>query len=202
MPGSNSHDNWSRLNEPAFIEALRQDCDPACWEMCGEFVRFFLGRKFSNLPSHMKDEVVQETMLAVHKNLATFRFESKFTTWIVSVARNRTIDSLRRLAGIHFVSTDELPDLIENGLEVAALALSQTPEEIVLTNEKIQSVFAAIEAFLQMHKKSERNRQILRLVLFDGLSQKEAASQLGVPAPVVGVVVRAARTYLRQELLD
>lgn len=203
MLESKPHEQWSRLNELEIVEAMQLNRESEHWGMCSEFVRHFLDRKFSNLPSHLKDEVVQETILSVYRSFATFRHESKFTTWVVSIARNRAIDALRRPAdtGQAETSLDDLAEFSENGADLSTSLLSKTPEEITLTNELLRETMIATEAFIQMHAKRGRNRQILYMVLFQGLSQKETAERLGVPAPVVGVVVRNARAHLRQVLL-
>lgn len=42
------------------------------------------------------DEVTQDTLIAVATSIASFRGASKFTTWLHRVARNHSIDYLRR----------------------------------------------------------------------------------------------------------
>ncbi len=202
MPAYEQPDKWFSLNEAAIIDVMIADRDSDHWQTCSDFVRYYLGKQFPNLPPQRKEEVVQDTLFAVCKALPSFRRQSKLTTWIVSIAYHRAIDMLRRLSTIEQteIAPGESLDPHENEFERAALVLPKTPEEIILTEELLRETFAGIEAFLQMHKKSRRNRVILSLVLIDGLSQKETARKLGIPAPVVGAVVRAARAYLRQRL--
>ena len=57
-----------------------------------------------------------------------------------------------------------------------------------------------IEEFLLLHTKPERNKQILQMVLIEGYSYEDTAQILGENAPVVGYIVRLARSYLRQQL--
>jgi RNA polymerase sigma-70 factor (ECF subfamily) len=42
------------------------------------------------------DDCTQEIFLHVYRKLPVFRFESRFSTWLYRIARNRAIDHLRR----------------------------------------------------------------------------------------------------------
>jgi RNA polymerase sigma-70 factor (ECF subfamily) len=193
---------WSELNEHRVVEKMLGDANSEYWSTCREYVRYFIGGNFLNLPAQIKEEVVQETILSIYRGLSSFRGQCKFTTWVISVARSRAIDALRRQSEIEQWETgsEDAPDHAENETEPAPLPVSKTPEEIVLTNDQIHEVFAKIEEFLRKHGKAGRNRRILQLVLVEGYTQEEAAQILGVPAPVIGYVVRTARNYLRHEL--
>ena len=202
MAEGKSRNQWFEFDDTLVIEAMLSNNGSEHWERCREFVRHYLDRQFSNLASHLKEEAVQETLLSVHKSLATFRHQSKFITWLSSIAYHRAIDILRRQTSIGQweVHPDDPPESHEDNVESSTTNRPRTPEEIILTNERIQETFIEIEAFLQLHAKSERNRQILHMVLYDGYSQEETARLLGVPAPVVGYVVRSARDHLRKML--
>ncbi|GAC1407492.1 MAG: hypothetical protein NVSMB49_27490 [Ktedonobacteraceae bacterium] len=193
---------WSKLNDTQVVEAMLMNTDSEYWETCREFIRCFIEKQFSNLLPYLKDEAVQETTLAVHRGLSAFRHQSKFTTWLASIARHRAIDGLRRQADITQweVHSENLPEGYEDGTEGSAINMTRTPEEIALTCERIRETFAALEEFLQMHAKSDRNKQILQMVLLDGRDYEETAQILGINAPVVGYVARSARDYLHQKL--
>lgn len=53
------------------------------------FLRHLLG------DAALAEDCTQETLLRVHRRLATFRFRSKFSTWVFTIARNAGIDALR-----------------------------------------------------------------------------------------------------------
>lgn len=192
---------WSELNDDAVIDEMLRDANSGYWSTCNDYVRYFIGRTFLNLSPQMKEEAVQETILSIYKSLSAFQRRSKLTTWVVSIARNRAIDALRRQAEIQQweISPEEPREHPEDEAEPSTARAPKTPEEITLIDERIQETLAAIEAFIQKHAKSRRNRRILQHVLLDGYSHEETAQILGVPAPVIGYVVRSARDYLRQE---
>ncbi len=193
---------WSELNDKAVIEAMLRNAESEHWHKCSAFIRYYIEQQFSNLWSHLKDDTVQEILLSVHKGLSAFRYQSNFTTWLAVIARNRAIDVLRQQAEItqRERHLDDLPESHESDIQSSISSILRTPEEFVLTQERIQEVFAMIETFLRLHTKYERNRQILQMVLIDGYSYEDTAQILGVNAPVVGHIVRSARTYLDQKL--
>ena len=52
------------------------------------FVRHLVGEAHA-------DDVAQETFIRVHRRLGSFGFRSRFTTWLLQIARNAAIDELR-----------------------------------------------------------------------------------------------------------
>lgn len=203
MTEGKPRNRWSELNDMVVIQAMLTNRDSEHWDTCSKFIRYYIDKQFSNLPPHLKDEAVQETLLSAHRGLSTFRYQSKFTTWLAAIARNRAIDALRQQADIMYWEThpNDPPESLEDS-EGSATNMPRTPEEIALTRERIRETFAAIEVFIRMHVKSGRNRQILHMVLLEGYSHEEVAQTLGISAAVVGYVVRSARDYLRHWLSD
>lgn len=53
------------------------------------FLRHLLG------DAALAEDCTQETFLRMHRRLRTFRFRSKFSTWVFAIARNAGIDALR-----------------------------------------------------------------------------------------------------------
>lgn len=43
----------------------------------------------------LAEDITQETFLRVHRRLRQFRFRSRFSTWLLAIARNAGIDALR-----------------------------------------------------------------------------------------------------------
>ena len=43
----------------------------------------------------LADEVCQDTFLAAYQSLGDFRFQCKFSTWLISIARNKSVSALR-----------------------------------------------------------------------------------------------------------
>ena len=45
---------------------------------------------------HMADEIAQEVFLTAHQSLEKFDHRSSFVTWLIGIARNKSISALRR----------------------------------------------------------------------------------------------------------
>src|SRR5713101_7669071 len=73
MTADKPRKQWSELNDMTVIEAMLKDTNSEYWEECSKFVRYYIEKSFSNLPEHLRDDTVQETMLSVHRSLSTFR---------------------------------------------------------------------------------------------------------------------------------
>ena len=58
---------------------------------------------------HHVDDAVQDTFLRAFRNLASFRFESKLSTWLHRIAYSVAVDTLRRPALRYEFQSDELP---------------------------------------------------------------------------------------------
>ena len=62
-------------------------------ELHHETLRLFLSR-FIHC-SACVDDIAQEVFLVAYRQLATFRHESKFSTWLLGIARNKALEFLR-----------------------------------------------------------------------------------------------------------
>lgn len=197
MPGEN---RWPGLDDKLVVAEMLQNPLSDHWTGCHNFVTKLVGKLCLHLPYDLREDAVQETMASVHNGLSNFRFDSKLTTWLTSIARHRVIDVERKYTAVAVqeVPRQDTPGEREESLDTFPVNLSRTPEEEFLTRENIKEVIAEIEAFIKKHAKTDRNRQILQMVLLDDYSCEETARTLGINAPVVSQVVRSARGHLRE----
>jgi DNA-directed RNA polymerase specialized sigma24 family protein len=56
------------------------------------------------------EDIAQEAFLKAFRNLSTFRAESKFSTWLISITLNEARSRLRRQAIVRMESLDGPPD--------------------------------------------------------------------------------------------
>jgi len=77
-------------------------------------LRAFLRGRLSRLPDEVED-LVQETLLAIHNRRHTYDAGQPLTAWVHAIARYKLIDLLRRRAG-----RDALNDPLDDDLEVFA----------------------------------------------------------------------------------
>jgi len=133
------------------------------------------------------EDLVQETFLRVWNRVHGFDAQKgSIGPWLLAVARNRAIDYLRSAGGrernaIEYEETDHP-------------ALYCDMEKDLLASDKARRVKSAIE------KLAPRQRQVIELAYFEGLSQTEMAERMGQPLGTVKTWVRAALKNLRDEL--
>jgi RNA polymerase sigma-70 factor (ECF subfamily) len=107
-------------------------------------------------------------------------------TWLATIARSRALDRLRSGK-----PEEQWPEEIE---AADVVAHSSGIEEAVAANERRRIVIAALEAL------STKEREVIELAYFSGLTQREMATQLGQPLGTVKTRVRRALTKLRETL--
>lgn len=131
------------------------------------FLRHLLG------DPDLAEDITQETFVRVYRKLGTFRFRSKFSTWVFQVARNAGIDALRSRQRRERLLTAMEP----RALEVSGGELRMEIEEALQTlTPKLREAFVLIEAF--------------------GFTYREAGRTIGVPEGTVKSRVYHAREQL------
>lgn len=129
---------------------------------CGTWLRRYFGRRVP--PGHMED-LVQETLLALHQKLATYDPDRAFLPWLAAIARYRWVDHLRRIYRAH-----------ETELEEGLIGGSDEP---------------AIAARISLNRLFEQlpsaQAQAIELVKIEGLSVAEASRACGQSESLVKV---------------
>jgi RNA polymerase sigma-70 factor (ECF subfamily) len=139
------------------------------------------------------EDALQRSFQRAFTNLARFRGDSRFSTWVTRIAINEALMLLRhRRANTKLSHTD-----YESADDSFALNLpdaSPTPEQAVAANELSSALFQAISDL----------RNSLRIVVLlrelQGLTDEETAQRLGLTVPAVKARVFRARRWLRRSL--
>jgi len=144
---------------------------------------------------HDAEDVAQETVLKALKNLHTFRAESKFSTWLVSIALNEARCRLRHARVIEFDSVDAVPD--EDSGEFTPAVISdwrEVPLEALERKELREMLQQAIHGLPAMY------REVLVLRDVQDMSIAETAAALGVTDGVVKTRLLRARLMMQKVL--
>jgi RNA polymerase sigma-70 factor, ECF subfamily len=144
---------------------------------------------------HDAEDVAQETVLKALKNLHTFRAESKFSTWLVSIALNEARGRLRHARLIEFDSVDALPD--EDSGEFTPAVISdwrEVPLEALERKELREMLQKAVQALPELY------REVLVLRDVQDFSIAETAAALGVNDGVVKTRLLRARLMMQKVL--
>jgi RNA polymerase sigma-70 factor (ECF subfamily) len=133
----------------------------------------------------LADQVVQETFLVVWRDAGRFRGRGEVGAWIWGIAIRRLLDVQRGDA-----AQGRLARLLGRRRVVDAASA----EEQALTTFEHRDVVRAL------NRLAPELRAVLQATVLDGLSTREAAALLGIPAGTVKTRAMRARARLRQEL--
>jgi RNA polymerase sigma-70 factor, ECF subfamily len=131
-------------------------------------LRAYFRRRMAALPNDVED-LVQETLLAIHHQRHTYKPAQPLTAWVHAIARYKLIDLLRRRSGAEAL-TDPLED--EDSL------FGSSDLEAAEARRDLHRLLASLPA---------RMRQAIELVKLDGLSVAEAALRCGQSESAVKV---------------
>lgn len=149
--------------------------------------------------SYMKNEadaedVTQEAFVRAFRSLASFRAESKFSTWLISIALNEARNRLRREAVVRMESLDGHP-CEEKAWSPALLRdWRELPSEIVERAEVRKLIFHAVEELPGIY------REVFLLRHVQELSVNETAQALRITVSSVKVRLHRARMMLQRQL--
>jgi len=133
-------------------------------------LRAFFRRRLASLPDDVED-LVQETLLAVHNQRHTYATDQPLTAWVHAIARYKLVDLFRRRAG-----REALNDGLDDELEVFAASDTEA-------NDARRDVAKLLEQL------PDRHRLPIQYVKLDGLSVAEAAQKCGMSESAVKVGV-------------
>ncbi|HEY2717344.1 MAG TPA: sigma-70 family RNA polymerase sigma factor [Solirubrobacterales bacterium] len=137
------------------------------------------------------EDVTQEAFISVWRSGARFdRARGSVRAWLLSIVRNRAIDTLRAGAG----RTPRLNFDDEAILEQRA-AEEQTEEE-ALRNETAGEIRGVLEEL------PGEQSTVIELAYFGGFSQSEIAGMLGLPLGTVKGRMRLGLKKIRNELAE
>ncbi len=165
---------------------------------------FFFSRNRSDLAGLSRDEIsqraedcAQDALLAVMQHLPDFRGDSKFTTWAYKFAINIALTAARRERW-KGVSLDALSDAGEDGFsEWATQDKSEgtAPEQSAMQDELRGIIQSVID-----HDLTDKQRQVLRLMVFDEIPMDEVVRHLGANRNTVYKLLHDARQKLKSGL--
>jgi len=138
----------------------------------------------SSMGSSDLEDVVQEVFLQVHKSLADFRGQSKFSTWLHRVTVNVVLMNRR--------AARSRPVFAAEGLGDHELESTHRPDEEAARNQRL----LAFQRVLS--KLPEKKRTVFVLHEIEGLAPAEIATM--VDAPVL--TVRTRLFYARREICE
>lgn len=146
-------------NEAAYAEFLR---------MAAALIRGFARRKLAENGVVGPEDIVQETLLAIHAKRHTWRPNEPILPWVFTITRYKVIDVYRRNGARVFVDVDDFAD---------QLPAPDAGEPAVGTRQ--------MEAALGIL--TEGQRKVVRSIAVDGRTITETAEAFDMKEPAVRV---------------
>ena len=141
------------------------------------------------------EDVAQEAVLKAFKNLASFRGESRFSTWLTQITINEARMKLRKDRRHLYESLDEGQRTDEGDYVPTDFAdWREIPSE-ALAQKELRKILADAVAALP-----DNYRSVLMLRDVQHLSIRETAKMLGISEPNVKTRLLRARLQMRDAL--
>lgn len=144
-------------------------------------LRGFFRKRMVQFPDEVED-LVQETLLAVHNYRHTYKLEQPLTAWIHAIARYKLVDMVRRRAG-----REALNDPLDDQREVFAVSDAEATD----ARRDIATLLGQL---------SENQRKAIQYVKLEGVSVSEAARMTGMSESAVKVSVHRGLKALAAKL--
>lgn len=134
------------------------------------------------------EDAAQNSLIKIHHALGSFRFKSKFSTWVYRITVNTCTDLLRKKKATASVSSEELGE--------SDLGIDQnTPESSAMKQEAVSILRKAVASLKEEH------RTVIILRDINGFSYEEIAKLTGCSVGTVKSRINRARSSLKDALI-
>lgn len=146
-----------------------------------KILRPYFARRMQGID--MIEDVLQETLLSIHRSRHTYRSERPLAPWVFAIAQHRLIDFFRKHRTLlrREVSPPE-------GFEAVAPANEESSSD---RGEKVMEVLATLP---------EKQRNVIQLLKVDGLGVKEVASKLAMSESAIKVTAFRGYETIRKKM--
>jgi RNA polymerase sigma-70 factor, ECF subfamily len=171
----------SQQDEAALLARIRAGDESAMAELYDRYSGIVYGVALRVLGSTASaEDLLQEVFLQLWRNPQAFNPErGKLAPWLAVIARNRSIDMLRRRPMEEDIN--ELP--ISTGVNLE----DEAGERMAI--DKVRGVLAQIP---------QEQRKTLEMAFFEGMTHTEISAKLGEPLGTVKTRIRAGLLALRK----
>jgi RNA polymerase sigma-70 factor, ECF subfamily len=144
------------------------------------------------------EDVTQQAFLSALEHLKDFRGQASFGTWLLRIAANAALKTIRKRKGLPTISLEASTEPAEAGDAIPHPEFiadwRQSPSQLAQRNE--------IQRLLEetLNHLDEKHRLVFLLRDVEGLSIKETAQALNLSEANVKVRLLRARLQLREEL--
>lgn len=132
-------------------------------------------------------DLAQDTFMKAWQAMHRWQPEARFGTWLLQIARNATLDALRRRGVVQFEPLDD---------EAVVIDRAPQPEESLFTRQRYGLLERALQRIAVEH------REVLLLREVESLSYAEIGVTLGLAEGTVKSRIARARVALLEQYRD
>lgn len=140
---------------------------------------------FTGVNRQMAEDILQDTMINVYKNLNSFNPKLKFSSWIYRIAHNQALNAIRAEKNKGAVSLDA-----EDEESVSLIKVLASEENLVAKVEQ-QVTAEKVSEIMKLMRQDYRELLVLRFL--DDYDYSEICDILRKPMGTVGVMIARAK---------
>lgn len=141
------------------------------------------------------EDLAQNVFFQVHKSAHRYKVTAKFTTWLFTIARNLTLNEIRRRTRHPASSMDaEHPDYDDQPVRQYEDHRTATPPDAALSGELEDKIAKAVAAL------PENQRMAMELCQQGDVSYEDISSIIGCTLSATKSLIHRARETLKQQL--
>jgi RNA polymerase sigma-70 factor (ECF subfamily) len=175
--------NWQIFIQCRKNESSRKELFNTIWHQYQRRIIFFI----RNMVKENAEDLFQDVMLKVYRNLDKYNPIYSFNSWIYSIARNHCLNFLNK----KILPTQSLERVSESHYREKE---NNSPEVESLNKEINQRIENTLNNF------SEENRQVAFLHFYEGFKNREIAKIMEIPTGTVKSRLYNIRTILKKDL--
>lgn len=163
-------------------------------ELYDHYNRLLFGLILSVLKKREEaEDILQEVFAKIWQQAEKFDLErGTVYTWIVTLARNRSIDRLR--SKVYKEQKKQSTSLDDEDVFHPLYSDESDPLENTILTERAKKVHQALDQI------SEKQRKVLQVAYFSGMSQSEISEEFDIPLGTVKTRMRDGMIKLRELL--
>lgn len=186
----------NKATEDALIARILAGERDLFHELIRPYERIVYSMVFSMLGNETDaEDAAQTAVIQAYMNLEKYRGESRFSTWLVTIALNEGRSRLRKVKSLREDSIDALGEGADGDYTPALLTdWREIPSETLERKEVREHLQKAIERLPLIY------REVLVMRDMEGLDMEETARSLCVTTTVVKVRLHRARRMMQRDL--
>lgn len=150
--------------------------------------------KYVSEPDEIED-ICMETFAKAFQQLATYRDENRFSTWIFRIARNTAFDHMSR-EKVRGKNIEKKPIDYSDLEGIDMPSESDSPEEEIISTQDHENFLSCLEGLPDLY------RDVAKMCFIDNLGYKEIAQKSGLPMGTVKTRISRAKNIIIRKMTD